>query len=35
MAQNAIQMARKTIAGIFTFETQEHIIFVLAVERRR
>ena len=33
MAQNAVQMARKTIAGIFTSETQKHIIFVSAVER--
>ncbi len=35
MTQNAIQMARKTIAGIFTSETQEHIKYASAVERGR
>jgi hypothetical protein len=35
MTQNAIQITRKTIAGIFTSETQEHIIFVLVIERGR
>ena len=33
MTQNTIQMTGKTIASIFSFETQEHIIFALLGER--
>ena len=35
MTQNTIQMAGKTIAGIFSSETQEHIISTLLGERGR
>ena len=35
MTQNTIQMTGKTIASIFSFETQEHIIFALLSERGR
>ena len=35
MTQNTIQMACKTIAGIFSSETQEHIISTLLGERGR
>ena len=35
MMQNTIQMAGKTIAGIFSSETQEHIIFASLGERGR
>ena len=35
MTQNTIQMAGKIIAGIFSSETQEHIISTLLGERGR
>ena len=35
MMQNTIQMAGKTIVGIFSSETQEHIIFASLGERGR
>ena len=35
MTQNTIQKAGKTIAGIFSSETQEHIISTLLGERGR
>ena len=35
MTQNTIQMAGKTIAGIFSSETQEHIIYASLGERGR
>ena len=35
MTQNTIQMASKTIAGIFSSETQEHIISTPMGERGR
>ena len=35
MTQNTIQMAGKTIASIFSSETQEHIISTLLGERGR
>ena len=35
MTQNAIQITRKTIAGIFPSKTQEHIIFVLVSDGGR
>ena len=35
MMQDTIQMTGKTIASIFSFETQEHIIFALLSERGR